>query len=266
MAHSDDLREKLVNWLQDAYAMEHQIVQTLEGQAKDTARYPDVQTRIQQHLDETRQHKQRMAERLGAYEVKPSSRKSVGATVAGSLMGAATGGYDEPLVKMARDDYMTEHMEIAAYGALIAAAQAYGDTDTIQAAQANLRDEWRMSDWLERHLADAVLYSFQEDGVNVDASLTPTIQSVVAQSLLQTHANAHAESGSGSADGMPASSTASPDAIAMPPATGMGRSPDRLAQSERTLNASGDETDTYIEYPTEQTRMSLGDDQPTEQP
>jgi ferritin-like metal-binding protein YciE len=263
MAHSDDLREILVNWLQGAYAMEHQIVQTLEGQAKDTARYPDIQTRIQQHLDESRQHEQRMAERLGAYEVKPSGMKSVGATVAGSLMGAAIGGHSDPLVKMARDDYMTEHMEIAAYGALIAAAQAYGDTDTIQAAQANLRDEWRMSDWLEQHLADAVLYSFQEDGVNIDASLTPTIQSVVAQSLHQTHANTHAGSGAVTADGMP---TSSPDTIAMPPATGMGRSPDRLAQSERTLNASGDETDTHIEYPTEQTGMNLGADQPTEQP
>lgn len=264
MAHSDDLREKLVNWLQDAYAMEHQVVQTLEGQVKATADHPDVQERIQQHLDESRQHEQRMAERLSAYEVKPSGVKSVGATVAGSLMGMAGGAHSDPLVKMARDDYMTEHMEIAAYGALIAAAQAYGDTDTIQAAQSNLRDEWRMSDWLERHLADAVLYQFQQDGVNVDASLTPTIQSVVAQSLLQTHAaDTHGASGISSLDATPTPPT---DAIAMPPATGLGRSPDRLAQSERTLNASGDETDTYIEYPTEQTGMNLGADQPTEQP
>lgn len=257
MAQSDDLRGKLVNWLQDAYAMEHHIVQTLEGQVKATAGHPDVQERVQQHLDESRQHEQRMADRLEAYEVKPSGMKSVGATVAGSLMGMAGGAHSDPLVKMARDDYMTEHMEIAAYGALIAAAQAYGDTETIQAAQANLRDEWRMSDWLERHLADAVLYQFQEDGVNVDASLTPTIQSVVAQSLLQTHVELHGASGL---------TTPSTDAIAMPPATGLGRSPDRLAQSERTLNASGDETDTFIEYPTEQTGMNLGADQPTEHP
>lgn len=260
MAQSDDLRNKLVNWLQEAHAMEHHIVQTLETQVKETERYPDVQSRIQQHLEESRQHEQRMEERLNAYQVKPSAMKSMSAGLANSLMGAATGAHGDPLVKMAREDYMTEHMEIAAYGALIAAAQAYGDADTVQAAQANLRDEWRMSDWLEHHLADAVLYAFQEDGITLDAAMTPTIKSTVTQSLMQTRSGATT---AGTADGIPGTLSSS---IPMPPATGLGRSPDRLTQSERTLNASGDETDTHIEYPTEQTGLGHSLEDPTAQP
>lgn len=260
MAQSDDLRAKLIDWLQDAHAMEHQIAQTLEGQVKDTERYPQIQARIQQHLDETHMHEQRMADRLNAFETKPSGMQSVGAKLMGSLMGAAGGARSDPLVKMARDDYMVEHMEIAAYGALIAAAQAYGDTDTVQAAQANLRDEWRMSDWLEHHLADAVLYAFQEDGITLDAAMTPTIKSTVTQSLMQTRSGATATR---TADGIPGTLSSS---IPMPPATGLGRSPDRLTQSERTLNASGDETDTHIEYPTEQTGLGHSLEDPTTQP
>ena len=264
MAQSDDLRAKLIDWLQDAYAMEHQIAQTLEGQVKDTERYPQIQARIQQHLDETHMHEQRMEDRLNAFETKPSGMQSVGAKVMGSLMGAAGGARSDPLVKMARDDYMVEHMEIAAYGALIAAAQAYGDTDTIQAARANLRDEWDMSSWLEHHLADAVLYQFQADGINLDASVAPTVQSAVMQSMRQTRDSGGATSaGAGRANGIPGTLN-SP--IAMPPATGMGRNPDRLSQSERTLNASGDETDTSINYPSEQTGMDLGPDHPLDQP
>lgn len=78
--------------------------------------------------------------------------------------------------------------------------------------------------------------------------------------------DAHGASDMSSIDATPTPPAVSTDAIAMPPATGLGRSPDRLTQSERTLNASGDETDSHIEYPTEQTGMSLGDDQPTGQP
>lgn len=267
MAQSDDLRAKLIDWLQDAYAMEHQITQTLEGQVKDTERYPQIQARIQQHLEETREHEQRMADRLKAFETEPSGMRSVTAKLIGILMGAAEGARSDPLVKLARDDYVTEHLEIAAYGALIAAAQAYGDTETIQAARANLRDEWEMSSWLEQHLADAVLYQFQTDGINLDASVTPTVQSAVMQSMRQTRGGAgdlaSAGGGAARANGIPGTLNTP---IAMPPATGMGRNPDRLSQSERTLNASGDETDTSINYPSEQASMDLGPDHPLDQP
>lgn len=244
MAQNDNLRDKLITYLQDAYAMEHQIVQMLEGQVKDTQKYPQIQARIQQHLDETHTHEQRMADRLGAYNEKPSTTKSIGSNLMGSLVGAAAGGRTDALAKAARDDYMTEHLEIAAYAALIATAQAFGDGATIQAAQANLRDEVRMAHWLEQHMAEAVVYSFQEDGIAIDKTQIPTIQGVVAQSLQEARAGLL---GAGSADSLASG------AMPMPPATGMGRQPDRLTQSESTLGRSGAETDSSLNYPSERT-------------
>lgn len=237
MAQNDNLRDKMITYLQDAYAMEHQIIQMLEGQVKDTQKYPQIQARIQQHLDETHTHEQRMADRLSAYNEKPSTTKSIGSNLMGSMVGAAAGGRTDALAKAARDDYMTEHLEIAAYGALISTAQAFGDTATIQAAQANLRDEVRMAHWLEQHIAEAVVYSFQEDGIAIDKSQIPSIQGVVTQSMQQARSGL---SGMGMADNMPA-------------ATGLGRQPDRLRQSEASLDASGAETDSTLNYPADRT-------------
>ena len=135
---------------------------------------------------------------------------------------------------------MTEHMEIAAYGALIATARAFGDDATIQAAQANLRDEVRMAHWLEQHIAEAVVYSFQEDGIAIDKNQIPTIQGVVAQSLQQARSGL---------SGMSSTDSLASGAMPMPPATGMGRQPDRLRQSESSLDRSGAETDSSLNYP-----------------
>lgn len=235
MPGNDNLRVKLITYLQDAYAMEHQIIQMLEGQVKDTKQYPQIQARIQQHLDETRMHEQRMAERLNAYSEKPSSVKSFGANLIGNLIGTAAGGRTDALSKAARDDYMTEHMEIAAYELLIATAQIAGDTDTIRAAQANLSDEIRMADWLEQHLPDTVVYSFREDGIPVDDAQIPALQGIVWRSLQQARASL---SGWSSVAGSPGVGAAN-----MPPTTGLGRNPDRMRQSESSLNASGSEVE-----------------------
>jgi ferritin-like metal-binding protein YciE len=185
MRQNNDLRDKLITYLQDAYAMEHEIVQVLEGQVKDTEKYPQVQAGIQRHLDETRTHEQRMADRLNAYNEKPSGVKSFGSNIIGSLIGAAAGGRTDKISKIARDDYMTEHMEVAAYELLITTAELLGDNETIYAAQANLRDELRMANWLEQHLPDTVVYSFQEDGINVDNSQIPALRRVALESLQQ---------------------------------------------------------------------------------
>jgi ferritin-like metal-binding protein YciE len=194
MRQNDDLRDKLVTYLEDAYAMEHEIVEVLEKQVKETDKYPDIQARIQQHLEETRLHEQRMADRLKAYNEKPSGTKSITASLIGNLIGAAGAGRTDKLSKTARDDYMTEHMEIAAYELLIATAHLYGDNETIYAAQANLRDEVRIANWLEQHLPDTVVYSFQEDGIPVDVSQIPNVRRAAIESLRQAQSGIGYES------------------------------------------------------------------------
>jgi hypothetical protein len=49
-------RHLLIAWLNDAHGMENALVQVLEHQVKDAKDYPQIQARIQQHLEQTRRH------------------------------------------------------------------------------------------------------------------------------------------------------------------------------------------------------------------
>jgi ferritin-like metal-binding protein YciE len=166
MANVDeDLQKKLITYLEDAYALENEIVRVLDGHIKDADKHPEVQQMIQRHLDETKQHRQRMEECLNAYGTKPSAIKGAGTSILGGLMGAMSGGRADTLAKNARDEYVTEHMEIAAYQMLITTAAAAGDQQTVQACQMNLRDEIHMAKLLEQHMPHVVTLGYQDDGL-----------------------------------------------------------------------------------------------------
>jgi ferritin-like metal-binding protein YciE len=49
--------------------------------------------------------------------------------------------------------YTFEHMEIASYTILIAAAKAAGEAEIATACEQNLREEVAMAEWLTNHLA-----------------------------------------------------------------------------------------------------------------
>jgi ferritin-like metal-binding protein YciE len=180
---NDDLRDKLVTYLQDAYAMENEIVDTLEKHVKDADGFPDIQNLIQRHLEETKQHRQRMEGCLNAYNEKPSGVKGAATSVMGNVMGMMSGSRTDTLAKNTRDDYTTEHFEIASYGLLIATAQAYGDTATIQACEMNLRDEVRMAALLEQQFPQVALICLQQDHIDVPQGMFPQAQSTWRQML-----------------------------------------------------------------------------------
>jgi ferritin-like metal-binding protein YciE len=184
MHHNDQLQDKLTTYLEDAYAMENQIAEQLEKQAGDTQKFPSIQSRIRQHLEATKQHRTRMEERLSAYNKRPSSMKGAMTNLMGNLMGAVSGTRTDALAKTARDDYMIEHMEIAAYELLITTAQACGDVETVRAAEANLRDEVEMANWLEQNLPEAAILSLQEEGVNIPQQDIQLAQTAAIQALL----------------------------------------------------------------------------------
>jgi ferritin-like metal-binding protein YciE len=168
MQSDSDFRDKLISYISDAYAMERQIEEQLEHQVKETQRFPDIQMRIQEHLDATKQHRERMEQRLDFYQHKPSSVKGAVSGMMGNLVGALSAARTDTLAKIARDDYMVEHLEIAAYELLIATAQAFGDTDTVRACELNLADEVRMASWLEDNLGKTAIRSLQQDGIAID--------------------------------------------------------------------------------------------------
>jgi ferritin-like metal-binding protein YciE len=167
MQHDEKLKDKLVKYIEDAYTMEHQIVQTLQRHVDQAKDFPTVQQRLREHLAATEQHKQRMEARLKAFGKSPSGLKEALSGFMGTTIGAVSDTRSDTLAMNARDEYVTEHLEIAAYTLLITAARAFGDEETVRACELNLRDEIDMQTWLAQHLPEAALLTLQQDGITI---------------------------------------------------------------------------------------------------
>ncbi len=170
MHHDQKLQDKLVSYIQDAYAMENQIVQTLEQHAKQAADHPDIQAKINEHLEQTKQHRARMEQCLQTYGQTPSTMKGALTNMMGNAVGMVSGVRPDVLAMNARDEYVTEHMEIAAYAMLMATAKAFGDDTTLRAAEQNMRDEVAMQQWLAQRAGEVALMSLQQDGIAIPES------------------------------------------------------------------------------------------------
>lgn len=155
--------DQLITWLNNAYAMEQSIAKVLENHVKDAKDHPQMQTRLQQHLDATKRHAELVKgciERLGG---QTSALKSGMANVMGTVQGMSTGAAKDELVKNALHDYGTEHFEIASYTSLIAAAQDAGDQETARICREILMDEEGMANWLIEQIPLVTLEQMQRE-------------------------------------------------------------------------------------------------------
>ncbi|MBA3450110.1 MAG: ferritin-like domain-containing protein [Chloroflexia bacterium] len=147
----------IVAWLNDAHAMELGIAQVLENHAASAADHPEMQARLEQHLEQTRRHADLVkscVERLGG---DTSAVKTGMASVMGTIQGMSTKIAKDELIKNTLHDYGTEHFEMACYTSLLAAAEDLGDMETAQVCRQILRDEQAMADFLFQQIPTATL-------------------------------------------------------------------------------------------------------------
>ena len=121
-----------------------------------TPRPTVVRERIDRHVVETQQHAERVRQCLAILGTTPSVLKSGSAAVAGVMMSVTTGMFSDELVKNALMDYATEHFEIAAYNALISAAETLGEPEVARLCRENLKEEEDMARFLAEHLPGTV--------------------------------------------------------------------------------------------------------------
>ncbi|MCF6125754.1 ferritin-like domain-containing protein [Mesorhizobium sp. M7A.F.Ca.CA.001.07.2.1] len=145
-------REWLVQWLRDAHAMEEQAETMLNGQLNRIENYPELSERIRQHVQETRQQAARLETCLDRIGQGSSTLKDAGGkltAMAQSLSGVFAG---DEVMKGSLASYTFEHMEIASYTILIAAAKSLREAEVAQVCEENLREEVAMADWLKSHI------------------------------------------------------------------------------------------------------------------
>jgi len=138
------LQQKLVEYVQDAHAME-QNVSTMLTSMISTTDDPHITEMLEHHKQETEEHERRLRERLDAMGAGTSTTKAVGGIGAALLKGAGDMARTDKPGKNARDGFMTEHMEIAAYELLERLAKRAGDEQTAEVARKNRADEQAMA-------------------------------------------------------------------------------------------------------------------------
>lgn len=160
-------KENLMSWLRDAHAMEQQAETMLSSQSSRLEHYPALKARIDQHITETRVQQQRLEECIKRLDGNPSSIKDMGGKLMAFAQGISGMVMSDEVVKGAMSGYVFEHMEIASYTILIAAAKAAGDLETQQVCEQSLREEQAMAEWLLEHLPE-VTQAFIARSANPD--------------------------------------------------------------------------------------------------
>jgi ferritin-like metal-binding protein YciE len=145
-------RDEVIDWLNDAYAMERGLEVTLRKQSENNDVHRAVRERARIHLDETAEHAERLTRCLEMLGTSPSSVKSM----TGQMMEMGKG----IMTKFARDErikdflaaYGSEYFEVACYKSLIAGARAAGEEAIVPLLEQNLKEDRAMAEWLDMNV------------------------------------------------------------------------------------------------------------------
>jgi ferritin-like metal-binding protein YciE len=147
MDQQDKLRAKLVEYVQNVHAMEQNVLLMLDSIIL-TTRDAELAAMFEEHKVETRRQERRLNERLrllGGLSLT-SAGKDITAIVAAQVKGIADMWRADKAVRNARDAFVTEHMEIAAYEVLERLAGRVGDAQTAKVARKNRAEEEAMAE------------------------------------------------------------------------------------------------------------------------
>jgi ferritin-like metal-binding protein YciE len=159
------ITENFTSWLRDAHAMEKHALTMLDGQASRLENYPQLEARLRQHFLETEGQVEVLDGILARYDDSNSVMKDVAgkmSAMGGALTSMMSG---DEVIKGALAGYTFEHMEIASYRILIAAAEQLNDIETIRALRGILEQEIAMADWLAANVTDVTQRFLQRDDV-----------------------------------------------------------------------------------------------------
>ena len=149
MANAED---NLLDWLRDAHAMEQQAETMLQKTASRLENYPTLKARLESQIEETREQARLVKSCIDRRGAGTSAMKDAAAKVAATAQGLSGLFVSDEVVKASMASYTFEHMEIASYRSLIAAAEAVGDGETARICGQILQQEESMAAFLAEQL------------------------------------------------------------------------------------------------------------------
>ena len=163
MAQAGTLHDAFVDELRDTYDAEKQLIKALPKLAK-AATSPELRAAFEAHLEETRGQVERLESVFASLDEKVKGKHCDG--IAG-IIEEGKSIMEEEFDDTTMDACLiaagqrAEHYEMAAYGTLIAWAEAMGHMEATRLLQQNLNEE---------KAADKKLSSLAEGGINRSAA------------------------------------------------------------------------------------------------
>ena len=143
------------------------VIQAIEllSKAQEMAGDPELARGYTEHLEETRSHADRVAERLEALGESPSRIKDVAMKLGGLNWGMFFGVQPDTPGKLAAFAYAFEHLEIGGYEQLVRVARRAGDEETARVAEGILQEERNAADLIASQWERAAEASLREQDV-----------------------------------------------------------------------------------------------------
>jgi ferritin-like metal-binding protein YciE len=160
------LEEKLVEYIDDAYAMEQNVLRMLDSMI-GTTKDPQMKRSLERHKKQTEEQAARLEERLREHDASPSKAKEAGGVMAALMKSVLDVARSDSPGRNARHGFATEHMEIASYQMLERVARKAGDTKTAAVARQNREEEEAMARSIGSKWNKIVDLSLEEEGVRV---------------------------------------------------------------------------------------------------
>jgi ferritin-like metal-binding protein YciE len=162
VADGDNVDRQLDKYLADAHAIEQQAVALLQG-GKRIAGDEHLKRLFDEHLEETREHKRRLEERLEARGASPSRLQDLALHAGGLGIGTFFAAQPDTPGKLTGFAFAFEHIEAGSYELLRRVAERAGDMETVEAAEANLEEERSMARRLREHFDEAMEVAMASD-------------------------------------------------------------------------------------------------------
>jgi ferritin-like metal-binding protein YciE len=142
---AEDVRADVVKYLEDAHALESQSIGLLE-RGPSLAGDDELERGYREHLEESREQRRMVEQRLGELGASPSKLKDAALRLGSLNWGLFFQAHPDTPGKLAAFAYALEHLEIGGYELLTRVARRAGDVPTEQLAQRIIAQERAAAD------------------------------------------------------------------------------------------------------------------------
>lgn len=152
----DRAREVYITGLRNQHAVENQAIELLERQVGRLQNYPEMETRMRRHIEESRVQAQRLEELLGQHDDSHSTFKDTMMSLVGNMAALGHSTAPDEVLKNTLANFAFEHYEIASYKSLLTLADLTGHTAGRSALETSLKEEMDMAAWIADHIDPTV--------------------------------------------------------------------------------------------------------------